>query len=366
MRITEPKTVLLFTVIAALFMIAAQCGASPTPIQKNSTPAEKRTAFPEEEPEQDLESAPELAAVPLNAGEKLKVVATTSIVADIVSKVGGDMIELSLLLPIGADPHTFDPTPRDLATVADAHVIFANGFGLEAFLDEMIKNAGSEAVVVHVSHGIEARQLGKGGEHEHERNTEMEEQEHEAGQAAGHSHHLEGVDPHTWTSPANAMVFVYNIEQALSTLDPANAETYEAKAEAYEAELEELDAWVKAQIESIPAENRKLVTDHTTFGYYADRYGLEQVGAVIPAFSTAAEPSAQALAELEDTISKYQVKAIFVGNTVNPSLVERVAADTGTQLVTLYTGSLGTAGSGVEHYLDYIRYNTKAIVEALK
>ena len=171
---------------------------------------------------------------------------------------------------------------------------------------------------------------------------------------------------HGWTTPANAIIFVHNIEQALSALDPANAETYRANAEAYEAELAELDAWVKAQIETIPAENRQLVTDHAIFGYYADRYGLEQIGAVIPSFSTTAEPSAQDLAKLEDVIKEQGVKAIFIGNTVNPGLAQRVAEDTGIQLVTLYTESLGPEGSGVETYVDYIRYNTQAIIEALK
>jgi ABC-type Zn uptake system ZnuABC Zn-binding protein ZnuA len=159
---------------------------------------------------------------------------------------------------------------------------------------------------------------------------------------------------------------VHNIEHALSELDPANAETYEANAEAYQTQLEELDAWVKAQIESIPAENREMVTDHDAFGYYADRYGLEVIGAVIPAISTGAEPSAADLAALQAAIADLDARAIFVGTTVNPKLAEQVARDSGIQLVPLYTGSLGQAGSGVESYLDFIRANTMAIVEALK
>ncbi len=343
-----------------------------------------------EEHAHELE-ATELAPVDLAAGEKLQVIATTSIVADIVRQVGGELIDLTLLLPIGADPHTFQPTPRDLASVADADVIFANGMGLEEFLDKMIANAGGEAATVHVSHGIAARQFEAGDAHahegeEHEHQTEEhahegeepehgaeehhqhegEEHEHGAEDHEGEHHHHEGADPHTWTTPANAIVFVHNIEQALSALDPANAPSYAANAAAYATELEELDGWVKTKIETIPAENRKLVTDHTAFGYYADRYGLEQVGAVIPSFSTAAEPSAKELAELEDAIREYGVKAIFVGNTVNPALSERVAQDTGVRLLTLYTGSLGPAGSGVESYIDYIEYNTNTIVEGLK
>ena len=296
----------------------------------------------------------ELEPVPLGPGEKLKVVATTNIVAHIVSRVGGDAIHLTKLLPIGADPHTYIATPQDVADVVDAHAVFANGADLEAdFLPELTQDV--EAPVIYVSHGIEFREFGGAHEYEHE-GEEHEAEDH---------HHHEGIDSHTWTTPANVVVFVHNIEHALSALDPANAQSYAANAEAYEADLAALDEWVKAQIETIPAENRQLVTDHTVFGYYADRYGLEQIGAVIPAFSTAAEPSAQELAALVDTIREHGAKSVFAGTTVNPALSEQVAKDTDIQLVTLYTGSLGGPGSGVESYIDYICYNTTSIVEAL-
>jgi ABC-type Zn uptake system ZnuABC Zn-binding protein ZnuA len=166
-------------------------------------------------------------------------------------------------------------------------------------------------------------------------------------------------------TPHNALVYVHNIEAALSGLDPANAETYAANAEAYEAQLEALDQWVFAQIETIPPENRQMVTDHEAFGYYADRYGLDIIGAVIPSYSTAAEPSAQELAALEETIAEFSAPAIFIGSGVNSALAEQVAADTGTKLVPLYTESLGPSGSGVETYIDFIRYNTTAIVQGL-
>jgi copper(I)-binding protein len=207
--------------------------------------------------EHDHGAVAQLAAADLADGQKLKVVATTNIVGDIVKQVGGDMIDLTVLLPPGTDPHTFEPSPRDLATVAEAHVVFANGMGLEAFLQDMIENAGGEAVIVHVSDGIELRQFGAGHAHEH----------------GGH----EGTDPHTWTSPVNVLVFVHNIDHALGALDPTHSDDYGKNSAAYEAELEELDSWVTTKIESVPPGNRKFVTDHTVFGYYADRYGLEQV-----------------------------------------------------------------------------------------
>jgi len=280
--------------------------------------------------------------------EKLNVVVTTSIVGDIVQNVGGDHINLTVLLPLGTDPHAFDPAPRDLTYVADADVIFINGLGLEQFLEKMLKNVRADVPVVAVSDGIETRDLDEAEGHEAE------------------EHQHEGHDPHAWMSPANVIVFVNNIENALSKLDPANAAAYQANATAYTSKLEELDSWVQEQINTIPPENRNLVTDHDTFGYYADRYGLKITGAVLPGYSTSSEPSAQELAALQDAIVQYRVKAVFVGSTVNPVLAERVAEDTGIQLVPLYTGSLGEAGSDAETYLDYIRYNTKAIVEALK
>ncbi|HXV99999.1 MAG TPA: zinc ABC transporter substrate-binding protein [Anaerolineae bacterium] len=345
----KTKILGIFAILIILLLMGAQCGLQSgepaAPAAENVTvEATAEHEHAGEDHAHEAEAAAEFSPVSLAAGEKLKVVAANSIVADMVKNVAGDLVELTFLIPLGSDPHSFQATPQDVANVAEAHVFFANGLGLEEFLSELIENAGGKVVVVSLS-------------------TEIEEREgREGDEAYDHG----SVDPHTWTTPANAIVFVHNIEQTLSALDPANAETYQANAEAYEAELAELDAWVKSQIETIPAENRQLVTDHAIFGYYADRYGLEQIGAVIPSFSTAAELSAQELAKLEDVIKEQGVKAIFIGNTVNPGLEQRVAEDTGIQLVTLYTESLGPEGSGVETYVDYIRYNTQAIVEALK
>ncbi|MCB9101631.1 MAG: zinc ABC transporter substrate-binding protein [Anaerolineales bacterium] len=322
-------------------------------------------------------AAMDLVPIELAAGEKLQMVATTNIIGDMVQNVAGDLIELNILMPLGSDPHTFQPAPQDIALVADADVVFANGLDYEAFLDELITNAGGDAVVVRVTNGVETREFGEGGQ-EHDGNDhghdeaatehhEEAEEHQEPSDDHEQAHHVHsGADPHAWMTPHNALVYVHNIEAALSALDPAQAETYQAQAEAYEAQLEALDQWVFEQIETIPPENRELVTDHEGFGYYADRYGLNIVGAVIPSYSTAAEPSAQEMADLEKAISVFNAPAIFVNSTVNLDLAERVAGDTGTKLVPLYTESLGPASSGAETYLDSIRYNTTAIVDALK
>ena len=290
-----------------------------------------------------------------NAGgqaEKLKVVATTSIVSDIVSQVGGEQIELATLLPLGADPHGFEPAPQDIAKLADADVVFANGAGLEDFLDNLIESAGAEGKVVYVSEGIALIQCEEESKDEHE--------------GEGNSSKHEGADPHTWIDPNNVIVWVKNIENKLRELDPENSATYKANAETYEKDLKALDAWIRQQVAQIPETDRKIITDHTLFCYFIDEYGLEQAGAIVPGYSTAAEPSAQDLAALEDAIKDLDVKAVFVGNTVNPELAQRVADDTGTALVFLYTGSLSEPEGEAGTYLDYMHYNVEAIVEALK
>ncbi len=295
-------------------------------------------------------SAPQPTAPALD-NTRPKVVATTTLVGDVVRQVGGDAIDLTVLLPVGADPHGFDPTPRDVATVADADVVFINGLDLEQFLDRLLQSAGDSAQIVAVSDGvtpIEGHEEHEGEEHE------AEEHEHEGG------------DPHAWTDPNNVMIWTANIASALSQLDPANAAAYQANAEQYTEQLQALDAWIREQVALIPAADRKLVTDHALFSYFAQRYGFEQVGAIVPGYSTMAEPSAQELAALEDAIRTLGVQAVLVGKTVNPSLAQRVADDTGTRLIPIYTGSLSEPGGDAATYLDYIRYNVGAIVEALR
>ncbi|MBT3313347.1 MAG: zinc ABC transporter substrate-binding protein [Anaerolineae bacterium] len=289
-------------------------------------------------------------------GGKLNVVATTSIVADVVSQVGGDFIDVQILLPEGTDPHSFDPTPQDIAKVADADIVFANGAGLEDFIEHLLDSADAEERIIEVSEGIELL------EHSEEDGDHAEGEEHEEDE--DHAHEMG--DPHTWTDPNNVIIWVKNIETALAAADPANAGIYAENAAAYTSELKEVDAWIRAKIEQIPPEKRKIVTDHRLLGYYVDEYGLEMAGAIIPGYSSLSEPSAQELAAIEDIIDTLDVQAIFVGKTVNPNLAERIAEDTGVSLVYFYTGSLSSADGEAGSYLDYLRYNTNAFVNALK
>ncbi len=311
-------------------------------------------------------ATPAPTAVPQT--QKLRVLATTTLVGDVVGNITGEAVELSVLLPIGADPHSFTPTPQDVAKVSQADLIFANGAGLEEFLKALLESAGAAEKVVEVSEGIALLQgeaHSHAGDEEHAGETTPTKEATAEGEHDQEQEHATG-DPHIWFDPNLVMIWVENITRTLSEKDPQNATIYQKNAEAYTAQLRELDQWIRQQVETIPPENRLLVTDHKTFGYFAERYGFTQVGAVLPGFSTLAEPSAQELAALEDTIRQLSVKAIFVGTTVNPNLAQRIAEDTGVKLVYLYTGSLSEKDGPANTYLNFMRYNVAAIVEALQ
>jgi ABC-type Zn uptake system ZnuABC Zn-binding protein ZnuA len=280
--------------------------------------------------------------------QKLKVLATTTLVGDVVRQVGREAIDLEVLLPSGVDVHSFQYTPSDVRRVAEAEVIFLNGAGLEEFMQPLLESAGAQAELVEVSAGIPLFEAVEGGEH------------------SGEDNHGESGDPHVWTDPANVQSWVDQIQEALSRLDPQNATVYQSNAQDYKDDLAALDGWIQQEVAQIAPGDRRLVSDHQIFTYFAKRYGFELVGALIPAYSTAAEPTAQDLATLEDAIDSLGVKAIFIGQTASPRLAERVAADTGVKLVTIYTGSLTDRAGPAASYLDYMRYNVQAIVNALK
>lgn len=293
---------------------------------------------------------------PETTSGKLNVVATTTFIGDVTKQIGGDLIDLSVMMPVGADPHSFEPTPADLGKVADADLVFVNGIAFEAFLEKLIENAGDQAKVVTVSEGIETIAFVEGAdEHADEEHTDEE-----------HAHEHGEFDPHVWHDPNNVIVWANNIAAALSERDPDHAAAYRANADAYIVQLHDLDTWAEEQLATIPKENRGIVTEHDSLGYFAHRFGFEIVGAVIPSFSTLAEPSAQELADLENNIRALGVKAILVGNTVNPALANQIAQDTGIELVPIYSDSLSLADGPAATYLDFMRYNVEAIVKALK
>jgi len=295
---------------------------------------------------------PELRAANLAGGGKLQVVATTGIVGDVVKNVAGDRIELTTLIGPGQDPHTYQPTPRDIAAIETAHLVFLNGFHLEEGLESTIDAAaGKGSPVVSVSVGIQPRPSSP--DQGSSQTPDAQAQDHLAG------------DPHVWFDPANVKIWTENIEKSLSALDPSNAATYRANAAAYARHLEELDAAIRTQVALIPADRRKLVTDHEALGYFAARYGFQVLGAVIPSVSTSAEPSGGELAALVDVIRAEGVPAIFIGTTTNPKVADLVARETGAQVLSLHTGETGPAGSEAETYLGMMRANVDTIVKGL-
>jgi ABC-type Zn uptake system ZnuABC Zn-binding protein ZnuA len=295
------------------------------------------------------DQAPQLKAVALAPGQKLRVVATTSIVGDVVRQVGGDRIDLTTLMGIGVDPHTYVATPSGTAAVHDAHLLVSSGAGLEEGLSKILQGASGTAIEVQLSDGLQLAPAPQGSG----------AQQADRGTAGGE------LDPHVWFDVQNVLQWVQTIRDTLSSLDPANSALYQANADAYATQLRALDDWILEQVASIPQDRRKLVTNHLALGYFGLRYGFEQVGAIYP-LSPSSEPSAQDVAALEEAIREYGLPVIFTESTVSPKLADQVARDTGVKLIPLYTESLGGPGTGAESYVDMMRYDVQAIVAGLR
>jgi len=289
-------------------------------------------------------------AIQEERNDLVKVVASTTLVGDVVHQVGGDRIDLTVLYPVGADPHTFEPRPQDAAAITDAQIIFLNGLELEHSLEPLIESNAS-GLIIEISDGVEVLPFSA---------VEFTETSLEDGDDHGNG------DPHVWMDPNLVKVWVKNITQALSEGDPDNITYYEENAASYIGELDALDQWIQEKVSAIPAEKRKIVTDHESFGYFADRYGFEIVGLIVSSLSTSASPSALDLAALQDTIKELNIPAIFIDATVNPALSEQIAADTGVKLIEIHNGSLGNIGSSTETYLLFMRANVQAIVDGLQ
>ena len=432
------------------------------------------------------------------AGPGLHVVAVETFLADIARQVAGERLTITALMPIGADPHSFEPAPGDMTRVADSQVLIINGAGFEEFLTELLENVGGERHVIEAAAGLTSRTAREGEEammSDEEKAevlcsivadmqpeplkagadltsatplaaepadesarpaSEASEVEHEhgmhflrlslplagedgyagfvsfqaahagdyeiatasgqltlqasdgatleaessfpmacagleqvslfelapgtyrlqlsafkapevpllLGMAAGHHHEA---DPHFWLDPNLTIRYVENIRDGLSQVDPDGAADYATNAAAYIQQLKELDAWIVEQVQQIPPERRLLVTNHESFGYFADRYGFKIVGTVLPSVSTGASPSAQQLARLIDRIRASGAPAVFLETGSDPRLAEQVAAETGAKVVTdLYTHSLTEPDGPAPSYLAMMRHNVTQIVNALK
>lgn len=332
----------IWTIVILSFLLLTACAAPAAPVAQTSD----APAVSEEPHTDEGDHLPELAALNLADGEKLRVAATTNLVADVVGQIGGDAVDLRSLLPPGADPHGYQATPDDLRAISDAHLLFVNGLGLEESLESILDEARAKTVPVNV--GVEVI------------TAEEEEEEHAEGEEE--EHHHEGGNPHTWWSIAAVEQWTHTIEDSLSAVDPANAESYAANASAYRAALASLQAEMETLVSQIPAEDRKLATDHDTLAYFARDFDFQIVGLIVPSFSTLAEPSAQHLAQLQDQIRAENVQALFVGSTVNPRQAEQLAQDLGIRVVPIFTDSLSAADGPAATYVDFMRYNVAAIV----
>jgi ABC-type Zn uptake system ZnuABC Zn-binding protein ZnuA len=285
-----------------------------------------------------------------------RVVATFSLIGDWARIVGGEHIALTVLAGPGVDTHTFSPTPADGKALANAEVIFENGIAFETWLDDLYAASESRAQRVSVTAGLSLHKAGDHTDDDHADDNHAEASDHAHGDS----------DPHVWHDVANAIAIVENIRAALAQADPANAAAYAANAAAYTTELQTLDAWVLAQVATLPTERRQLVTPHDTFGYFAERYGFTVVGTVLPASTEGASPSAEELAQLIDAVKAAGVPAVFAETVSGESLIQQVAAEAGVSIVPLYTDALGPAGSSGDTYLRLMRANVTAIVEALR
>jgi ABC-type Zn uptake system ZnuABC Zn-binding protein ZnuA len=283
------------------------------------------------------------AATAASPKAKVKVVATTTQVTALARVVGGDRIELRGILQASVDPHEYEPTADDVKAFANAQVILINGVGLEKWLQKTIQNSGATAPVLDTSRGVKVRMA-------------------KAADGAAED------DPHIWHSVPNAIIMLNNIRDGLSKADVASAETYKANASAYEQKLSDLDAYINAQVATIPAANRKVVANHDAFGYYFERYGLTLVGSVIPSMDTNFQPSAKELAELVNKLKAQNVKAIFSESSVNPQLAQQIAREAGVKVVdgALYGDTLGPAGSGADTLDGMLKANTDLIVKNLR
>lgn len=355
MIISQKRWWLWLILLLGLLIVGCSGGAGPqaTAVSPSATTG---TEEDDNDGEAGMLSLPEMEAI-ARPGEPLNVVVTTSIIGDVLAQVGGEAIALTTLMGPGQDPHSYQPGARQLTAVANADVIFVNGWDLEESLVRDLANIGEKAVLVPISANIQPLAFGAAG-HDDE---EVDED--------GHAH--EGADPHVWQAAPNVMQWVNNVQQTLSVLDPANTAVYEQNAAAYLAALAELEEYAQAQLATIPAENRVLITNHDALAYFAHAYDFEILGTIIPGATTLAESSATNLAELVTIMTEHGICTIFAENTSNTALATAVAAELdtcpgGVQVSQLYTDALGAPGSGADSYIGMFRANVDAVVAGLR
>ena len=275
-----------------------------------------------------------LIASPLQAAERLNVVASFSILGDFVRNVGGDRVSVTTLVGVDSDVHVYTPAPSDAKRIADAKFVVVNGLGLEGWLPRLVQSSGSKATVVTASAGIAPLKLGS------------------------------AADPHAWQSVPNAKVYVTDIANALAAADPDDAEFFRAQAKAYLEKLETLDREVREAVAKIPPERRKVISTHDAFGYFAAEYGIRFIAPL--GVSTETEPSARDIAAIIGQIKAARIPAVFLENISDDRLIRRIAAETGAKVGgTLISDGLTGEKGPAPTYIDMVRHNIKALTSAL-
>lgn len=298
-------------------------------------------------PENGVLALPELGGASAQVGT-IRILATTGLIGDVTMAVAGEDAQVTVLMAPNQDPHGYQSTAADLRLAAASDAILVNGWRLEEGLLDDLENAAGDTPIVPISAGIVPRSFGASA----------------IGDAG------RGSDPHVWLSPLNVIEWTDNIEFVLSTLDPANAESYAERAQEYRSQLRDLDAHIRQQLAQLDESKRVLVTNHDAFGYFADAYGFKIIGTIIPGDSSLAEPASRDLAILVERMREASVCAMFAEYSANQRLATQLIADLDhcddVQIVTLYSGALGDDGSGAQSYLAMMRTNVDLIVGALR
>ena len=277
-------------------------------------------------------------ASPAAAFDRIKVVASFSILGDLVKNIGGAHVEVADLVGPNGDPHVFDPSPNDASLIADARIVVVNGLGLEGWLNRLFTASKKQAVVIVATEGIRPRTNGV------ERSKD---------------------DPHAWQSVPNIEIYAANIRDGLVRVDPGSKSDYDANYAAYLARLTELDQEIRHSIAAIPSDRRSVLTNHNAFGYFSDAYGVAFTG--LQGVSTDAEPSARDVASIIRQIKERKIAALFLENIVNPAQLRRIAQETGVRIGgTLYSDALTEASGAAPTYIDLMRHNIQTIGAALK
>lgn len=272
----------------------------------------------------------------LAQNDRKLVVSTASIFADMAANIAGDHVDIRTIVPIGGDPHIYEPTPADAQLISKADLILKNSLTFEGWLEGLIKSAGGDATVVTITEGIQPiKSVYKGS-----------------------------ADPHAWMDASNGLIYIENIKNALVELDPDNREVYEFNYSVYRKQLEEIDAYIFEQVKKIPEQRRILITSHDAFQYYGRRYGIRLESVI--GVSTEAEAQTSDIIRLNKILKESGVPSVFIETTVNPKLLEQIASDNNVTIGgSLYSDSIGELGSNAPTYLDMLKFNTDTIVEAL-